>query len=207
MILGITGGIGAGKSTVARWLGAWGARVVSADVIAREVVAPGEPALATLAKTLGPEILACDGALDRGALAGRMFADAAVRKAVEGILHPAITARVQAAFARLPHPIVYEAPLLLEAGHDRLVDVVVVVVATPAVRAARVQARDGAAMAEIEARMAAQLTDEARRARAHAVIVNDGDLASLERAARALWDDWTAGRPLRPQYGDAELSG
>lgn len=200
MILGITGGIGAGKSTVARWFGAWGASLVSADEGARAVVAPGEPGLAALAETLGPGILCCDGALDRAALARRMFADEAVRAAVEGVLHPLITAWVTQAFARQPHPIVYEAPLLFEAGHDRLVDAVCVVVASPALRLARVQARDQAAAAEIEARMAAQLSDEARATRADVILRNDGDLVALEAAARALWDDWTAGRPLLRGY-------
>ncbi len=200
MILGLTGGIGAGKSCVARWFGAWGASLVSADEGARAVVAPGEPALVALVETLGPGILGCDGALDRGALARRMFADEAVRATVEGVLHPAIKAWVMEAFSRLPHPIVYEAPLLFEAGHDRLVDTVCVVVASPALRVARVTVRDQATAAELEARMAAQLSDEARCARADVILQNDSDLKALEAAARALWDDWTAGRPLRREY-------
>ena len=201
MILGLTGGIGAGKSTVARWFVQWGASWVSADAIAREVVEPGTPALDALTAAIGHAILHCDGTLDRPELARRMFAVPAVRATVEGIVHPAITERVEEQFAQLPHPIVYEAPLLFDAGHDTLVDFVCVIVASAELRVERVQARDGAAAAQVRERIAAQLSDEERCERADVVLENHGDLAALERAAHAFWDDFAGGRPLRKFYG------
>ncbi len=201
MIIGLTGGIGSGKSCVARRWRERGASLVIADEIARAVVVPGTPALAALARELGPDILDADGSLLRGELARRMFADPDVRRRVESILHPAITARVREDFARLAHPIVYEAPLLFEAGHDALVDVVVVVTAPRRLRLQRAALRDGADPAQVRARMAAQWTDAQRIARAQAVIVNDGTLAQLWAAADACWDDLVSGAPLRERYG------
>lgn len=201
MILGLTGGIGAGKSTVARWFAQWGASWVSADAVAREVVEPGTPALDELVEAFGHGILHCDGTLDRPVLAQRMFTAPGVRETVEGIVHPAITARVEEMFTQLPHPIVYEAPLLFEAGHDTLVDFVCVVIAGEEQRVRRVQARDGVDGTQVRERIAAQLSDEERCERADVVLENHGDLAALERAAHAFWDDFTGGRPLRKFYG------
>jgi len=201
MILGLTGGIGAGKSTVARWFQEWGASWVSADEGAREVVEPGMPAFSALVDAIGHAILHCDGTLDRGVLAARMFAAPGVRETVEGILHPVITARVKELFQELPHPIVYEAPLLFEAGQEALVDCVCVVVASAMLRVERVETRDGLAAERVRERIAAQLSDEERCARADAVLENHGDLAALERTARKFWDDWTSGKPLPKRYG------
>ncbi len=201
MILGLTGGIGAGKSTVARWFAQWGASWVSADEVAREVVEPGMTALEALVHELGHAILHCDGTLDRVELARRMFASPRVRLRAEAILHPAIAARVKELLAIRPSPIVYEAPLLFEAGHDALVDRVCVVVAAVQLRVERVEARDGSAAAQVRQRIAAQWSDEERCARADVILENHGDLAQLELAARLLWNDWTDGRPLRKRYG------
>ncbi|PKN25155.1 MAG: dephospho-CoA kinase [Deltaproteobacteria bacterium HGW-Deltaproteobacteria-22] len=201
MILGLTGGIGAGKSTVARWFAQWGASWVSADAVSREVVEPGEPALDALVDEIGHAILHCDGTLDRPELAKRMFASPTVRKRAEYILHPAITARVKDLLTRRPHPIVYEAPLLFEVGHEVLVDLVCVVVAAAELRIERVEARDGVVATEVRRRIAAQWSDEERCAHAGVILENHGDLVQLEQAARELWDDWTGGKPLRKSYG------
>jgi len=192
MIIGLTGGIGSGKSTVARHWGTRGASLIIADDIAREMTSPGSAACVALAQELGLDILFPDGALRRQELARRMFADVRVRRRVEAILHPAITALVRERLQQLPHPIVYEAPLLLESGHDALVDVVVVVAAPRALRLKRVMLRDGADPAGVRARMAAQWTDAQRCARAHAVLRNDGPLNRLLEAADALWDELIA---------------
>ncbi len=199
-IIGLTGGIGSGKSVAGAWFRQWGASVVDADTVAREVVEPGSETLEQLVTLVGSWCLGDDGELDRGKLAARMFADLELKKSVEGILHPAIEQRVRQLLAELPLPVVYEAPLLLEAGHDQLVSLVVVVTAPEDQRVARVMARDGVEEAAVKARMAAQWTDEQRLAKAEVELVNAGDLALFLENARRFWDDWTSGRPLARRY-------
>lgn len=201
MIVGLTGGIGSGKSTVAARWREHGAQVVSADAVAREVVQAGSPALAQLVDLLGREILDGAGHLRREQVAARMFSDPQVRRQVEAVLHPAITARVLELLDLCrPGPVVYEAPLLFEAGHEKLVELVVVVAAPRRVRLARACRRDGADRAAVLARMAAQWTDAQRCARADVIIENTGDLPALWAAADAFWEDWISGRTPQPRY-------
>jgi len=160
-----------------------------------------DPTQRAIARELYAGVAALPLICPHGHVDPRMFADPDVRRRVESILHPAITQRVREDFARLAHPIVYEAPLLFEAGHDALVDVVVVVTAPRRLRLQRAALRDGADPAQVRARMAAQWTDAQRIARAQAVIVNDGTLAQLWAAADACWDDLVSGAPLRERYG------
>ncbi len=126
LLIGLTGGIGSGKSSVAAMLASLGAAVVDADAIAREVVEPGEPALARLVEAFGPGILRPDGTLDRRALGRRVFGDDAARKALEGIVHPAVRKRtwdrIGALMAAGRHPaVVWDVPLLFEVGAEKLV--------------------------------------------------------------------------------------
>ncbi|QIA28151.1 dephospho-CoA kinase [Thermaerobacter sp. PB12/4term] len=193
LLIGLTGGIGSGKSSVAAMLASLGAAVVDADAIARAVVEPGEPALARLVEAFGPGILRPDGTLDRRALGRRVFGDDAARKTLEGIVHPAIRKRtwdrIGALMAAGSHPaVVWDVPLLFEVGAEKLVDQVWVVTAPRAVRLQRLRQRDpDLSPEELERRMAAQMPLEEKAARAHVVIDNGGDLEATRRQVEAAW--------------------
>lgn len=189
-ILGITGGIGAGKSSVAALFAELGAPVISADQLAREAVAPGTPALTGLVAAFGAGILAADGTLDRGALAGIVFADPAARSRLEAVTHPAIAAlavqRLDELRASGVPLVVYEAPLLYEAKAEGRVDLVLTVIADPAEQRRRLAARDSLGAAAIEARIAAQWPQAEKVARADFIIDNSGDLTDTRRQVLAL---------------------
>jgi dephospho-CoA kinase len=190
LLVGLTGGIGSGKSTVAALLQARGAVIVDADAVARAVVEPGAPALAALVDRFGAGILDADGVLDRAALAAVAFADETSREALEAITHPAINeeflARVQAA----PRDaiVVCDVPLLAESqqAQSRGYSVVVVVEAPLEVRLERLAER-GIARDDAERRIAAQAGDEERRSLATHVVDNAGDLGRLEQQVDELW--------------------
>jgi len=187
-MVGLTGGIGSGKSTVAALLAARGAIVVDADAIARQVVEPGTPALGKLVERFGPEILAPDGSLDRQALADRAFADEASRKDLEAITHPAIGEEFVRQVAAAPEHavVVHDVPLLVESRRGFEYGAVIVVEASAAVRLARLEAR-GVRLEDAERRMAAQASDEDRRKVATWVVDNSGDLAHLEAQVDRIW--------------------
>jgi dephospho-CoA kinase len=194
----LTGGIGSGKSSVAVRLAQLGAVVVDADAIAREVVQPGTPGLAAVVAEFGATVLAPDGSLDRAALASIVFSDPARRTALEAIVHPLVGARSAELIAAAPEGavVVYDVPLLAESlgtGRDRSgeFDVVVVVEAPQELRVARLMAR-GLTETDARARIAAQATDEQRRAIADQVLDNSGDLAHLHAQVDALWRTLTA---------------
>lgn len=192
-VVGLTGGIATGKSTFAAALRARGAPVIDADVLAREAVAPGTPALAEIARTFGPGVLVPDGALDRKKLGAIVFADPAARKQLEAITHPAVRARFATETARLAaagHPLAfYDVPLLFEVGLDATMDAVVVVWAPRDVQRARVMARDGLSAAEADARLAAQWPVDEKAARADLVVENVSGVGDLgEKAERLLAD-------------------
>ncbi len=188
--IGLTGGVGSGKSTVARLLANRGALVIDADAIAREVVAPGEPALAEIAATFGGEVLTPDGHLDRPALAALVFNDDSAREALNAITHPRIGARSAEllATAEPGQVIVHDVPLLVENNLAAAYDLVVVVEAERDVRLARLADR-GMPRDEAVRRMASQATDEQRREVADVVIANNGDLASLAVKIDQLWSE------------------
>ncbi len=196
-MVGLTGGIGSGKSTVARLLEARGAWVVDADLIAREVVEPGTPALTALVERFGDGILAADGTLDRPALGKVAFADEESRKALEGITHPAINQRFLERMQAAPEGsiVICDVPLLAEspAAQARGYPVVIVVEAPRELRLERLEGR-GVPRADAEARMAAQATDEQRREIATHIVDNGGDLAHLEAQVDALWPQLEAAR-------------
>jgi dephospho-CoA kinase len=189
-MVGLTGGIGSGKSTVARLLEARGAWIVDADLVARSVVEPGTPALAALVERFGDGILAPDGTLDRPALGAIAFADEQSRKDLEGITHPAINTEFLARMQAAPEGsiVVCDVPLLAEspAAQARGYPVVIVVEAPRELRLERLEER-GVPRADAEARMAAQATDEQRREIATHVIENSGDLEQLERQVDDVW--------------------
>jgi dephospho-CoA kinase len=192
-MVGLTGGIGSGKSTVAALLVARGAIVIDADAIAREVVEPGTPALAALVERFGADILRSDGSLDRAALAAKAFVDDESRAALEAITHPAIGEEFLRRVADAPKGsvVVHDVPLLVESKRGFDYGAVIVVEAPREVRLRRLEAR-GIARADAEARMAAQASDEQRRAVATWVLDNAGDLAALERQVDDLWPQLTA---------------
>ena len=183
-LIGLTGGIGTGKSTVGRFLTARGFPVIDADQLARAVVERGTPGLAAVA-TAWPDVLTAESRLDRRKLGARVFADPAARARLEALLHPRIVALANdraAALAAAGHRAAfYEASLLVETGRHRELDGLVVVDAPEDVRVQRVAARDQAAAEMVRARMAAQLPMNEKRRVATVVIDNDGDLPALER--------------------------
>jgi dephospho-CoA kinase len=192
-LVGLTGGIGSGKSTVARMIADAGVPVLDADQLAREVVAPGQSALAEIAAAW-PDVVDAGGVLDRKRLAHVVFADAAARLRLEAIMHPRIQALADAraaALAQQGHTLAfYEASLLVETGRHREFDGLVVVTASPATQVARAVARGGLTEAEARARIAAQLPLADKVRVATHVIDNDGDLektrAQVERLVAAL---------------------
>jgi dephospho-CoA kinase len=188
-MIGLTGGIGAGKSAVAARLAALGAVIIDSDKLAREAVEKGSPGLARVVEAFGPSILDPDGALDRAALARRVFNDDDARKRLEGIIHPYVRQRSAEIVAAAPPGTVFvnDVPLLVEAGMAALYDKVIVVLAAEATRLDRLVRLRGMPEDDARARIAAQATDEQRRAVADVVIVNDGRPEELDAAVDAAW--------------------
>ena len=190
MILGITGGIATGKSSVAKIFRELGAAVLSADELAREVVAPGSPLLARLAERFGATVLREDGGLDRPALAAIIFADPQARRDLDGLMHPAIATlaetRLRELAARSPLG-VYEAPLLFEAGAEGRVDAVLVVTADDETQLRRLMARDGVDEGAARARIAAQMPLAEKVRRSDYVIDNSQGPEAAEQAVRELF--------------------
>lgn len=189
MNVGLTGGLGSGKSTVAALFGEHGAVIIDADVVAREVVRAGTPGFAAVVARFGPGVVGPDGELDRAALARIVFADGAALDELNAIVHPLVGSRSAELAAAVPPGavVVHDIPLLAENGLADRFDTVVVVEADREIRLARLAER-GLTRAEAEARMAAQATDEKRRAIADEIVRNDGDLDSLARQVDRLWD-------------------
>jgi dephospho-CoA kinase len=188
--VGLTGGIGSGKSEVSRRLEAHGAVVVDADRIAREVVEPGTPGLAAVAAEFGPGVLRSDGALDRERLGAVVFADENARRRLNAIVHPLVRQRSAQIVAGLPADavVVHDIPLLAENRLAAGFDLVVVIDAPEDAQVERLRRDRGMAEADAKARIAAQATREQRRAIADVVIDNGGDLGQLDRQVEALWD-------------------
>jgi dephospho-CoA kinase len=194
-LIGLTGGIASGKSTVANRLRARGAHVIDADAISREITAPGEAALAAITRAFGAEVLHPDGTLNREALGALVFADPGRRKQLELITHPAIMARTGKHLAEAQRAgwawVVYEAALILESRGKAGFSALAVIVCDPALQKARLIARNGLSPDDADKRIAAQTDNATRRAAADYLIENDADLAHLENEADRLFAAWT----------------
>jgi dephospho-CoA kinase len=179
--VGLTGGVASGKSTVSAIFAELGAVVVDADVLAREVVAPGTDGLAAIVAAFGDEVLTADGALDRPAMGALVFADAEKRRVLEGIIHPRVRARAAEIEASAPADVVvvHDIPLLTETGQAASFDAVVVVDVPVETQVARMVGLRGMTREEAESRIAAQATREDRLAIATYVVENAGTLEQL----------------------------
>jgi dephospho-CoA kinase len=203
VLVGLTGGIGSGKSTVSALLAARGARVIDADAIVREVQAPGTPVLEAIVERFGAGVRGADGALDRQALADLVFTDDAALADLNALVHPAVGAEIARRLeeaAATDDVVILDVPLLVESGRDDLHELIVVDV-DPEVAVERLVAHRGMREDDVRARMARQATREERRARATVVIDNSGDHAALEAQVDALWADLSARRCARPTDG------
>jgi dephospho-CoA kinase len=192
LLVGLTGGIGSGKSTAARLLDRRGAVVIDADQLAREAVARGTEGFAKVVEAFGPDVVGPDGDLDRAALAADVFSDPARKATLEAIVHP----EVGRLFAERLEPyrdtdriVVYVTPLLAELGLAPAFDLVVVVTASPHLRVSRVASERDLSPEDVRRRMAAQATDEQRAAVADVLLDNDGTLADLEGQVDRLWPE------------------
>jgi dephospho-CoA kinase len=188
--IGLTGGIGSGKSTVSALLAERGAVIVDADRIAREVVEPGTPGLAAVVSAFGEGVVGPDGGLDRAALAAVVFADAEARARLDGIVHPLVRARAAEVVAAAPPDavLVHDIPLLVETGQAGRYELVLVVQADLDTRVARLVAR-GMTEDDARARIAAQATDEQRAAVADLVLDNSGTREELAAQVSRFWTE------------------
>lgn len=189
--VGLTGGIGSGKSTVSRLLSSYGAVVVDADLVAREVVEPGTPGLAEVVEAFGEQVLQPDGSLDREALGKVVFGDDQARATLSGILHPLIGARSAELWADAQTQgapvLVHDVPLLVESRLEAMYDEVVVVDVSPQTQLDRLVHQRGMTAEDAQSRISAQASREQRLASATWVIHNDGTPAELAAEVRELW--------------------
>lgn len=209
-VVGLTGGIASGKSTVAARMAERGVPVVDADRIAREVVLPGSPVLARIVEVFGDEVLLADGSLDRPRLGARVFADPEALARLNALTHPAILARVASRLAELQKAghrwAVYEAALVLENGLAPGLDALVSVVADPETQVRRLMARNDLTEEDARRRLAAQTDNATRRARSDVVIENDGSLEDLRRRTDEVVDELAA-KFGAPGQGSRVISG
>ncbi|MCF3170037.1 dephospho-CoA kinase [Streptomyces violaceoruber] len=189
--VGLTGGIGAGKSEVSRLLVERGAVLIDSDRIAREVVEPGTPGLAAVIEEFGQDVLTAEGTLDRPALGALVFADDRRRAALNAIVHPLVGARAAELERAAPEDavVVHDVPLLTENGLAPFYDLVVVVDASAETQLDRLVTLRGMTESDARARMAAQATREERRAVADLVVDNDGTHEALVEQVDAVWDE------------------
>lgn len=202
-LVGLTGGIASGKSTVAARFAAHGFPVVDADAVARQVLAAGEPALQAVAEHFGPGVLRPDGGLDRPALARIVFAEPAQRAALEAITHPVVARRIQDLLDALTGsgPVVLDVPLLVEAGIDRDYRAVVVVATRPETQVHRLMTHRGLTRDEARARVAAQAPLQEKLAVATDVLWNEESLETLGERTDALAADLAARARTGPAHG------
>ena len=196
LTIGLTGGIGSGKSTVAGLLRDLGAHIVDTDALAHRLTAPGGGAIARITERFGAQAITADGALDRAHMRALVFADPQARRALEAILHPMIAELTEheAARAAPGTPVVFDVPLLVESGRWRArVARVLVIDCSAATQIERVTRRNGWGAEQVQRIIDQQASREARRAVADAVILNDG-ISPLELAeqVRQIWQSWTA---------------
>jgi dephospho-CoA kinase len=188
IVVGLTGGIGSGKSTVSAALAERGAVVIDADAITRELQQPGQAVFDAIVERFGPEVVAADGSLDRQALADRVFADPDERKALEGLVHPAVGAEIAQRMADAPADgvVILDVPLLVESGRDDLAGTIVVDT-SPAIALQRLVEQRGMDPDDAQARMRSQVSREERLAHADCVVDNNGDRAALAAEIDRCW--------------------
>jgi dephospho-CoA kinase len=198
--IGLTGGIGAGKSEVSQRLAAQGAVIIDADAAAKDVVAPGTDGLAEVIEAFGPEVLLPDGALDRPGLGDLVFADPAKRAILNGIIHPKVASRMSD-LEQAADPtaiVVHDVPLIAENGLADAYDLVVVVDVPPRTQIDRLVKQRGMTRDQAKARIAAQATREQRLAIADIVVDNSGSLTELDRQVGDLWAELRRRATPRP---------
>ena len=191
LLVGLTGGMGAGKSTVSRILERRGAVVYDADVLARQAVLPGTPGYTKVTELFGPEVIGQDGEIDRQTLAGRVFSDHEARTALESIIHPEVFRLLSEGVEDhrdSDRIVVFDAPLLVETGFHDVCDSVVLVTASTDAQIERVVRERGLTEDAVRARLAAQRSDADKERVADFVIRNDGSLEDLERSVDELWE-------------------
>ena len=205
LVIGMTGGIGSGKTTVAELFAAQGVPIIDTDKLAHALVAPHQDALRDIAATFGVQVLAPDGSLDRARLRKLVFDDAQQRHALERILHPRIKDAVRHELARLAAPYcIVVIPLLIESGMTDLVDRVLVIDAPEELQVMRARARDGVDEAMVRRIMSAQTSRQARLEAADDIIHNETDLAQLQRQVTELHHTYLRlARRSRPTKHDA----
>jgi dephospho-CoA kinase len=187
----LTGNIGAGKTTVAELFRRWGATIIDADALVREVQAPGQPALREIAARFGDDLIRADGTLDRSKLRARALQDPGELEALNRIVHPRVHRRrkqlLAEAESRGDRIVVSDIPLLFEAADPAEFDVIVLVDAAEPLRRSRLRASRALPAEEVDRLMAAQLPSALKRSRSDYVLENDGDLRALERSAATVW--------------------
>lgn len=203
LLVGLTGSIATGKSTVSRMFAHLGARVLDADLLAREVVMPGQPAYLKIVEEFGPQVVQEDGTLDRKALGAIVFADQARRKRLEEITHPAIALRQQRILSGLDEEayegiVIWDVALLFETGGVARMDRVVVVSTDPDTEQARLMARDSLPEDAARTRIASQMPVAEKAKRAHYVIDNSGSRADTERQVKTVYEALLAELKARP---------
>ena len=202
LVVGLTGGIGSGKSTVAALLAERGAQVIDADSLGRDALRPDQPAWHSVVGQFGDEILAAGSMeIDRKRLAGIVFADARKLAALNAIVHPVIFKGIADSLESLAQSdaiVVLDAALILEVGLDDSVEVLVAVVADEELRRQRLARDRGMTISDIRARMASQISTEELISRAHLVVRNDGSLEDLAEAAHRIWDELVRRREAKP---------
>jgi dephospho-CoA kinase len=191
LVIGLTGGIASGKSVVSQMLAEHGALVIDADKVGHEAYAPGSGCYEAVVEAFGQDIVAADGSIDRRALGAKVFGDGGQRKRLEGIVWPWMRSTMEERLAELRRNgvpvVVLEAAVLIEADWIPLVDQVWAVVAQPAVARERIMSRNGLTAEQADARIAAQLTNAEREARAKVVIQNNGSMDDLRRRVNDAW--------------------
>jgi dephospho-CoA kinase len=190
LLVGLTGGIGSGKSTVARMLADRGAVVFDADELARRAVDPGTPGQAAVVQRFGPDVLAPDGGLDREELARRVFRDDQALRDLEAVVHPEVFRLLNEGldpYRETDRVAVFDAPLIVETGFHEACDVLIVVTAPVDARISRIASQGRLTEQEAQGRIAAQASDEEKERLADFVIRNDGDIGDLERVVEGVW--------------------
>ena len=187
LVIGLTGGIGCGKTAVTDCFTSLGVPVIDADTVAREVVLPGQPALQAIAEKFGPEAITAEGSLNRNWLREHIFSDAGAKRELEAILHPRIRAEMRRQLGEVDGAYaIFSIPLLLETGQDKTVDRILVVDCDPELQISRVTQRDDASESQTRAIIATQIDRKSRLTAADDIITNNGSLSELRPQVEAL---------------------